>query len=732
MEREITRRPEIAAFPTSLGLADRRSHDALEAPRREDPWAPGLAPASADALDLAGDPFYAAPAMRRSPSTAALALALLAAVATPARADAPRDPPIEITVHGSTSGGFASQVSTDTAPREPVDAASMLAELPSVHVRRLGSDGSFATLSIRGSASSQVGVVLAGIPLTSAADPSFDVGSLPLWPGASFRVYRGFAPASLGTTGYLGGVLAVDPPTAALGARTEAWLAAGSFGSLKMRAGDTRKVGDLQLGGGVFASRSDGDFSYDLANPATGQLASHTRTNAGHAAVGAIERVALERPWGSVGALVYADARRLGVPGSAAYSTEAASLTTSRVVVGADASIHTAAAGAVRLLAWGRREASTLADPLGELDATHTTSTSSVILAGGLSAGWRGRPRSSLTVDVRLDARAERFAPDTGDRGLLTVPASRIAGGGGAEIEWRPTEKLAITASARLDARRDDPSGSTGFDGKTPLPIASDFAPTGHLGASYRLADAAVISAHAGALGRPPSFQELYGNGASLVGDAELRPERALSADAGIHGDLGDRRAAFAYEVVGFVTSARDLIAFVPLGIATFKAENIDRALLAGAEVSASFTARGLRSQVSYTFLFTRNQSGDPISDGRPLVGRPQQDLAYDASYRFGPASVRYGLDALEGVTADTEGTLVLPPRILHSAGASIDLPFQVPLRIGLDAQNLGDLRTIPIASHQRGSVTLPYSEFPGFPLPGRSFWLTLRMQTAR
>jgi hypothetical protein len=713
VERENAGGPEIAAFPARC------------APSR---------PRLDDGLDLADDPFYAARAMRRSPPTATLALtlALLAAAGSTARADPPSEAPIEITVHGSTAGGFTSQVSTDSAPREPIDAAAMLAELPSVHVRRLGSDGSFATLSIRGSASSQVGVVLAGIPLTSAADPSFDVGSLPLWPGASFRVYRGFAPASLGTTGYLGGVLAVDPPTAALGARTETWLAGGSFGSLKVRAGDTRTIGSLQLGSGVFASRSDGDFTYDLADPVTGSLTPRTRTNAGHVAVGGIERVGLTRPWGNVGALIFGDARRLGVPGSAAYSTEAASLTTSRLVVGVDASIHTAASGAVRLLAWGRREASTLHDPLHELDATHATSTSSVILASGASAGWRGRPRSSLIVDVRLDGRVERFSPDVGDHGLLTVPALRLAGGGGAEIEWRPTEALAITASARLDARRDDASGSLGSDGKTPLAIVSDLAPSGHVGASYRLADAAVISAHAGALGRPPSFQELYGNGASLVGDADLRPERALSADAGIHGNASNQRVSFAYEAAFFVTSARDLIAFVPLGIATFKAENIDHALLAGAEISASLTARGLRSQVSYTFLFTRNQSGDPITDGRPLVGRPQQDLAYDASYRFGPASVRYGLDALEGVTANSEGTLVLPPRILHGAGAALELPLRVPVRIGFDAENLGDLRTIPIASHQRGSVTLPYSEFPGFPLPGRSFWLTLRVQSAR
>src|SRR5205807_236919 len=133
----------------------------------------------------------------------------------------------------------------------------------------------------------------------------------------------------------------------------------------------------------VFASRSDGDFSYDLADPATGKIASHTRTNAGHAAVGAIERVALTRPWGSVGALFFADARGLGVPGTAAYTTRFPRLATSRVVVGADASIHTGEAGALRFLAWARRETSAIHDPLGELDATHPTSTRSTVLASG-------------------------------------------------------------------------------------------------------------------------------------------------------------------------------------------------------------------------------------------------------------------------------------------------------------------------------------------------------------
>jgi len=197
---------------------------------------------------------------------------------------------IDVTVRGSATSAFVSKTSVDQSAREALDAASLVADLPSVHVRRLGAEGALASLSVRGSASSQVGAVLAGIPLTSAADPSLDIGALPLWPGASFRVHRGFAPAALGTTGYLGGVLAIEPPSPAEEARTSWWTAAGSFGGLKLRVGDLRRAGDLTVATGLFASRADGDFSYELSDPISGARRTLTRTNAGHAAAGRARR----------------------------------------------------------------------------------------------------------------------------------------------------------------------------------------------------------------------------------------------------------------------------------------------------------------------------------------------------------------------------------------------------------------------------------------------------------
>lgn len=645
----------------------------------------------------------------------------------------------EVTIRGETASGYATRVSTETAPREPVDAASLLAELPSVHVRRLGGPGSFAALSIRGSAGAQVGVMLAGVPLTSAADPSVDIGAFPLWPGASFRVYRGFAPASLGPTGYLGGVLAVDPPSTTLGERTAWWASVGSFGSRQLRVGDLRKIGSFSFGTGLFASRADDDFTYEVRDPHRGSLAPRTRANAGHAGIGGIERVTLEQPWGSASALLLAEARASGVPGSAVSPVSFARLATSRLVASADATLHAGEARAVHVLAWGRRETSDLSDPRGELDATHATTTRSHVEAAGVAIELRGtalpiRGAPALVFAVVLDGRAERFIEDGAGVSLLSEPAGRVAGGLGAEATLRPAPGLTLNASARLDGRRD---GAMNLIRPGGAPVAppgpsADLLPSGHLGASYRASAAAVISAHAGALGRPPSFQELYGNGATLVSNAALRPERALSGDLGLHGDLGDGRVSFGYEIVGFASAARDLITWERASYAAFRAINVDRAIFGGVELSATLRARAVESQLSYTLLLTQNQSDDLLQRGRPLPNRPQHDLAYDVSYRLGPARLRYGLDAIAGTTLDTSATVVLPARVLHGVGASIDVPFVRGLRAGLDVENLFDLRTLFIPSTLYGAIAAPVSDFYGFPLPGRSAFFTLRFSRDR
>src|SRR5208282_33594 len=163
----------------------------------------------------------------------------------------------------STAAGFVSKANEADTTREVTDVASLLEPLPGVHIRRLGADDTFSTLSIRGSTSSEVAILFAGVPLTGAADPSLDLASLPLWPGARVRVFRSFTPAAIGS-GSLGGTLVLDPPRPSDAEGTLAWLGVGSFGEERLRLADVRAIDDgrARLVTALSASRATDDFSY--------------------------------------------------------------------------------------------------------------------------------------------------------------------------------------------------------------------------------------------------------------------------------------------------------------------------------------------------------------------------------------------------------------------------------------------------------------------------------------
>src|SRR5262245_22743071 len=279
----------------------------------------------------------------------------------PAHADAPGASD-EVLVRGSQAAGFVSRAGVDDSPREITDAASLIEPLPGVHVRRLGADDAFATLSIRGTSSTEVAIYLAGVPLTGGADPTLDLATLPLWPGARARVYRSFAPAAIGPAS-LGGVLVLEPPGAQTAERTEAWAAAGAFGSRRIRVGDVRGVGGgARIVSALSASRSDDDFSY--FEPPNGPF--RTRENAGHAAVNGLLGWYLPVDFGTsapghLSVLMLAQARRQELPGTIYFPTPRQRLGSDRELTSIELSRPTAR-GAWIGRVWGRHDGLRVSD----------------------------------------------------------------------------------------------------------------------------------------------------------------------------------------------------------------------------------------------------------------------------------------------------------------------------------------------------------------------------------
>ncbi len=629
----------------------------------------------------------------------------------------------DVTVRGSRANAFVSTSKESDAPREITDVASLVDALPGVHVRRLGSDDGFATLSIRGTASTQANVILAGIPLSGGADPSVDLSSLPLWPGARARVFRSFSPASFGQ-GSLGGTLALDPALAKDISRTEVWSAFGSFGVARLRAGDVRDLGrGVRIATGLSASRADDDYTY--INPPEFLPHETTRQNARHADVNGLVSVMMPIALGPekrayLRVLTMIQSRDQHLPGTLYVQTPAQRLSMNRQVLGLELTVP-AGSGASYFRAWGRREGRTLTDePIGR--PYDPSRAQSVIVAAGGGVGWRGRAGKTVRVDGILDLRAERFAPGNYLGPSPPEGATRVAIGTGVDVDWQPLKSLGLNASGRVDVWHDaslDPA----------IGSSSDARPTAHLGSEVLLGPV-VLDAHGGAVARPPNFAERFGSSGGSLPTPDLRTESAWTTDIGAHVAAKKGRFSGSAELVGFGTWASDLITFVPVSARSVpKAINIGEARILGIEASAVAKFFGARVRASYTGLSTTNFTGCALGSCPPLPGRPAHDLAIDVSYTIGVATLRYGLDALAGMRADAAGTIVVPPRVLQSIGGRLEIGPRVTFAI--DVRNLFDVRTGDYAqSFNNTVVAYPIGDAYAYPLPGRNFLASVRVRS--
>ncbi|MBX3209385.1 MAG: TonB-dependent receptor [Labilithrix sp.] len=682
----------------------------------------------------------------RRRAASALVLAALTTAVAPARADdaasaeserAGEEREDEVRVRGRQVGGFVSRARIEDSPREITDAASLVEPLPGVHVRRLGADDSFATLSIRGSSSTQVAVYLAGVPLSGGADPSLDLATLPLWPGAQARVHRTFAPAALGR-GSLGGTLAIDPPSPRAPSRTEVWTAAGSFGARRLRIGDVRGDPDgVRVATGVSASRSDDDFSFvdRGASDAAGREVFATRRNAGHAAAAGLASVGVPVRLGpaSRGALTMtalAQARRQELPGSVRYPNPSQRLDSSRLVGALELTLPASREGSFLARGWGRREGLAIHDePRNAREFASPASTDDAVIAAGGSTGWRGSLLEDTTLEVRIDGSGERFAPGTWTEKAAPPAGRRASAGVAVDASALLGGRVTLAASAR---------GDTWIDSSEVGPTKSEQRPTGNVGLELPVGPA-IVASHAGFVARPPSFVERYGNRGGFIGDENLRPESAFTVDAGARASRRFGPLGLHAEAAGFATWAEDLITFVYVGFQRqAKATNIGRARVLGIEAQARASAFGFDARVSHTALATANGSECEYVARRcerpPLVGRPAHDLVADLAWERGPLRLRYGVDLVSGIRADATGKIEVPARVLHGAGVRLAVPRAPGLSVTLDVRNLLDLRVADYAGVAIGGVPRTYpgpiGDLFDYPIPGRRVLLSLRFAT--
>lgn len=603
-----------------------------------------------------------------------------------------QDRPLE-----ASSPASVTVIEVDEALSENEDLAGAVGRASGVSVARLGGLGDLSTVQLRGSSARQVEVYLDGVPLNPDGSGAVDLSELPLRAFERVEIWRGQAPVGLGGTA-MGGVVNLvtgDGDVTAFGGTV------GSFDSSRLRVLFSRS-GPVELwtSASVLATSGDqpwfdnaGTLFEDDDDAVRRRINNDLRMGSASLRLRGGDRVR----WTAFDSFV---AREDGVPGPTSRPSSAV-----RYAAARNLAVLQGEVGLLRARLHHRFRRDRLADPAGELalgdEVVNRTHSVGLDVLGHQTVGERSEVSFALggTADHRVEG-GRRFV------------ARAQAGGMGRFGPWTVAPSLAAVQIWS------DGAGE-----------ADDLAVLPRLGGLLRLGERAVVKANGGFGYRPPDLQELFGNSGALAGRADLRPERGFNVDLGtrVDGDWGS------IELGGFGSWSRDLIVYVQNAQAIGVPTNLGAGRVFGVEGAWSWDGLPwLSSQTNITLQRTLNDSEDVAYAGGRLPRLPWLQVDQQTAWVGRSMRIGHTLSVSDGVHLDPANLVRQPTRHLHGLFARVDVgPFQLEL----DVDNLLDQKAAqvpanvldPMGPTAPGAIT----DFIGYPLPGRSFWLSFRFEEA-
>ena len=649
-------------------------------------------------------------------------------VTAPPEEAAPEVPPHDPTAFGTV-------IETKEAATHVETLADLLSESVGVQVRRFGGLGDFSTISVRGFSAGQVQIYLDGIPLSRADNETVNLSDLPLDFVDHIEVYRSAAPLAFAQSAP-GGVVNVVTRPPPKGQPLWAASASGeSFGTRKVDVAHGATQGPWEYVGFLHYLGSKGDFEFtnDLGttdNPDDER--EETRQNNAFDQVGTLTRVRYRTATDATVTLTNDTFwKDEGVPGAGSVQALDTRLATTRELADLALDVPTLDALPVALSAqtYVLYEHVAFDDPKGELVLTPTRSRDETIATGGQLLA-RGALGSHQLLGGLVAVGYETFASQELEQQVSSPDESRLRGAVAGEDEillWG--ERLSIVPSVRWEIVRDDFRGDPG-GGPTATPATANVQDylLPRLGVRVRPLPWLTLLGNVGRAVRIPNLQEMFGTEGVVLGNPDLKPERAQLRDVGWRMTPAPWRwlSGMAFEVVYFNSPLEDAIVFVQNTQGLVVAENVSAALLRGEEVSArARVAERVGLSLNYTHQEAINESETPVYRGNQLPGRPRHELYARLELAWSTRRPLPGLDLLAPleprlfVDANLIGDNYLtkankekdrvPSRALLGTGVSFGIPLRglAPLRVAFEVRNVTDDQTQDVL---------------GFPLPGRVF----------
>lgn len=601
----------------------------------------------------------------------------------------------------------------------------MLEESAGVHVKRYGGLDDFSAISLRGSSASQVQIYLDDIPLATSQDEPIDLALVPVEAIKKIEVYRGGSPGIVPDS-TAGGVIVLRTKEKTEKPETTLRNMAGSFFTYKGTASRAESIGKFSYIAAYERSQSDGNFKYINNNGTTFNTSDDQlveRQNNDFASNSLYTKL-LARPKDKINfsaSNVFFN-KDQGIPGLGSFESLTARLKTWRDLVSLVYDQDFASVKGLGLHADTFFDFlnSQFSDPdnnigLGVQENDNSTYRFGTNIRATYQAGSHHRLRGFVAQ------RSEYFLPVNHAANPPNGPhSSRQTISTGAEDEILLFgERLLLMPSLRFVNLFNSLSNTLSSSPSVVLQKNTrvDHQLSAKMGLKLRLISEFYFKGNFYRGFRSPSFSELFGDRGTIVGNPTLSPEKSLNFDGGLayHYISDSPKLTFDAEATYFRNNVDDLIQFMQTSQFTIRAQNIGSATIQGLEFAlrAAWDDR-ISAFSSYTFQDAKDTSASPATNGKYVPGRPKNELAAGITWSenwldwFG-TRLSGEIHFMSGNYLDTQNLLMVDRRTLISAGfAAI---FVKGITLSFAARNL-------LNSH--------ISDLVGYPLPGRSYWITV------
>lgn len=455
------------------------------------------------------------------------------------------------------------------------DLGSVLTSISGIDIMRTGGIGAYSTMSIRGSAASQVQVFLDGIPLNDAVGGAVDIGKIPLNNLQRITVYKATAPLEL--TGLnAGGIvdLQTRPGADSLAIVT---AEAGSYGFLKGGALLTRTIGATHHHISVDYSHCDNDFPYtwDITEHQAGDAVEKRMDNQANTSLACLYGMAINLPVGRFSAEVNFSNATNGI---FSYGTPDTNDGFVRDRVMGCHGIYKAPAG--ENLDFSGSVNGRFRQGLFQRESPFAIGTArkraSTAPYANAQLSLRYTPRPFLSFQALSDGCYEGYSEeDLWDLNDRKHYSQRLTGRAGLEADGAIDGLLALRLKGLIRYERDSTNGVSFAPGDLELhpELSSSWHPSGEAEARWQISRSFALSSSGRISSRSPTFFERFGHTEHAQGKPNLLPERRMDADVGISFE----HSLLSSSLVGYQTVTYDKIVYVNRSQLMFVPENISR-----------------------------------------------------------------------------------------------------------------------------------------------------------